>query len=115
MTWSDDDQVMAELRQWLGEQGFVVLSDQFDPDHFGNQFVEMARPVALRLVRDRDQWGIDLMGVDGSWSPLDLWLDPTAGSRRVSLSAADQSRLLRASLTEIEHRFSSGDPPDHTD
>jgi hypothetical protein len=109
MTWSDDDQEMAELRNWLVEQGFVVLSDQYDPDHFGNQIVEMARPVGIRLVRDRDQWRIDLLGPDGTWSSLDSLAESTVGSRGKSLSAADQSQLLRARLADIERRASGGE------
>jgi hypothetical protein len=97
-----DDEVMAELRNWLGEQGFVVLSDHYDPDHFGNQVVEMARPVGIRLVRDRDQWWIDVLGADGAWSALNSWLD-TPGSGQ-ALSAADQSRLLREHLADIERQ-----------
>ena len=104
MAWSDDDKVMADLRNWLGEQGFVVFSDDYDPDHFGNQVVKMARPVGIRLVRDRGQWWIDLLGPDGTWSPLAGWLNPSADSRREALSAADQSRLLRESLQDIERR-----------
>lgn len=114
MTWGNDDREMAELRSWLVEQGFVVLSDQYDSDHFGNQIVEMARPVGIRLVRDRGQWRIDLLGPDGNWSPLDRWLDSTAGPRRTSLSVADLSRLLRAHLADIERRASGGDKPSIT-
>jgi hypothetical protein len=109
MTWSDDDQVMAELRNWLVEQGYVVLSDQYDPDHFGNQIVEMARPVGIRLVRDRDQWWIDLLGPDGTWSPLNSIAESMAGSRGKSLSAAEQSQLLRTRLVDIERRASGGE------
>lgn len=99
---------MAELRSWLIEQGFVVLSDRYDADHFGNQVVEMARPIAVRLTRDRDQWGIDIVGPDGVWSPLLAWVDATAGRRAGVLSAADQSEVLRALLPQIERR-ASGD------
>ncbi len=108
MAWTDDDKVMADLRNWLSEQGFVVLSDHYDSDHFGNQVVEMARPLGIRLVRDRDKWWVDVLGPDGSWSPLDSYLDPPAGSRREALSAADQSRLLRERLPDIERRASRG-------
>lgn len=110
MTWTDDDQEIAELRRWLVEQGFVVLSDQLSQS-FGDQIVEMARPMGIRLVRDRDQWAIDLLGPDGNWSPLDLWLDESAGSRRRALSAAEQSQLLRAHLADIERGASAGDQP----
>ncbi|MDF2734383.1 MAG: hypothetical protein K0S97_1006 [Chloroflexota bacterium] len=115
MTWTDDDQVMAELRNWLVEQGLVVLSDTYDPDHFGNQIVELARPIGIRLVRDRDQWRIDILGLDGAWSPLVHWLDSTVGSRPQSLSAAEQSQLLRGRLAEIEQRANRGDGPSSTD
>jgi hypothetical protein len=110
MTWTDDDQQMAELRNWLIEEGFVVLSDELS-DSFGDQVVEMARPIAVRLVRDRDQWAIDLLGPDGNWSPVDHWLERTAGSRRHGISAAEQSQLLRAHLADIERRASAGDQP----
>ena len=109
VTWTDDDGVMAELRSWLIEQGFVVLADHYDADSFGNQLVELARPIAVRLVRDRGQWGIDIAGPDGVWSPLSTWVDEVAGAGRVEVrSAADQSELLRALLPRIERR-ASGD------
>src|SRR4249919_4007066 len=104
VTWTDDDGVMAELRSWLIEQGFVVLADHYDADRFGNQLVELARPIAVRLVRDRGQWGIDIAGPDGVWSPLSTWVDEVAGTGRGEVrSAADQSELLRALLPRIEH------------
>ena len=105
---------MAELRNWLVEQGFVVLSDRYDPEHFGDQIVQLARPIGIQLVRDRDQWGIYLSGPDGNWLPLEHWLDP-AGSPRDSLSAADQSQLLRARLADIEHRASASGEPSTTE
>lgn len=108
MTWTDDDGVMAELRSWLVEQGYVVLSDSYDADHFGNQLVELARPIAVRLIRDRGQWGIEIAGPDGVWSPLLAWVDATPGRQAEVLSAADQSEALRALLPQIERR-ASGD------
>jgi hypothetical protein len=108
MAWSDEDKVIADLRIWLVERGFVVLSDEYDPDHFGNQIVEMARPIGIRLVRDRDEWRIDVLGLGGAWSPLDSWLDRETGSRPQASSAAHQSRLLRERLPDIERRASGG-------
>lgn len=108
VTWTDDDGVMAELRSWLVEQGFVVLSDLYDADHFGNQLVELARPIAVRLIRDRGQWGIEIAGQDGVWSPLLASVDATPGRRAEVLSAADQSEALRALLPQMERR-ASGD------
>ena len=110
MTWTDDDQAMAELRNWLVEHGFVVVSDRLS-DSFGDQVVEMARPIGIRLVRDRDQWAIDILGPDGDWSPVDLWLERTAGSRRQGLTVAEQSQLLQAHLADIERGGSAGDQP----
>ena len=77
MTWIDDDGVMAELRSWLVEQGFVVLSDVYDADHFGNQLVELARPIAVRLIRDRGQWGIEIAASGRALA----WVDATPGRR----------------------------------
>jgi hypothetical protein len=84
------------------------LSDRYDSDYFGNQVVEMARPVGIRLVRDRDRWGIDLLGPDGNWAPLDSWMELPAGSNGLGLSAVDQSQVLRARLADIERQESGG-------
>lgn len=91
--WTADDSIMADLRAWLVEQGFAVLDDRYDPDSFGNQVVTLARPIAIRLLRDRAEWGVELLGSDGKWT----WLGHWGGSRtREPLSAADQAQRLRA-------------------
>lgn len=113
MTWTTDDSVMAKLRDWLVEQGFVVLSDRFDSDHFGNQEVVLARPIAIRLVRDRSEWGVFIAGLDGAWLPLDRWANPTADGVP-PVSASEQDHALRTLLAEIEQRVRSGRGHDST-
>lgn len=104
MTWTAEDQAIAGLRAWLVEQGFVVLSDRYDPDHFGDQIVELARPIAIRLVRDRNQWAIEIVGSDGEWADLSGWLAEIGKSPGPALSVADQARLLQAALATLERR-----------
>lgn len=68
--WNADDAVMADLRAWLEGRGFTVLSDRYDPNSFGNQEVMLARPVAVRLVRDRGQWWVEVAGADGRFREI---------------------------------------------
>jgi hypothetical protein len=93
--WTADDAILADLRSWLVDQGFAVLDDRYDSEAFGNQIVIFARPIAIRLVRDRSEWGVDLLGPDGQWTWIGYW-----GGARTSepLSAADQAGRLRALL-----------------
>jgi hypothetical protein len=107
MTWTPDDRVMADLRYWLIDQGFTVLSDHYEADLFGNQVVELARPIAVRLIRDRGQWRVEIAGPDGEWSSLDNWAARLTGPRSTSSSAIEQSDLLRRLLPDIELRAQS--------
>lgn len=108
MTWTTDDNVMAQLREWLVQQGFVVLSDHYNPDSFGNQEVVLARPIAIRLVRDRSEWGVFVAGSDGKWLPLDRWVKRTTDASAGLVSAIEQDRALRTLLAEIEQRGQGG-------
>jgi hypothetical protein len=107
--WSGDDGVIADLRAWLVGRGFVVLSDHYDPDSFGNQEVTLARPAAIRLVKDRDQWRVDVAGGDGHWTWVGRWRDAVGSKGPQVLSASDQAELLRDLLDEIQRHPS---PPD---
>jgi hypothetical protein len=100
--WSADDAVIADLRTWLVEQGFVVVSDRYDAAAFGDQEIALTRPIAVRLVRDRDQWSIDVLGVDGQWTGIERWRDRSSGSGQRLLSPAEQADILRSTLAEIE-------------
>ena len=102
--WTTDDAVMADLRSWLVERGFVVLSDSYDFEAFGNQEVILTRPIAVRLVRDRGQWWVDVLGADGRWSGIQRWRDALPENGPQFLSAADQADILRALLDEMEAR-----------
>lgn len=79
--WTDDDAVMADLRAWLVEQGFIVVSDRYDPQSFGDQEVTLTRPIAIRLVRDRGQWWVDVLGADGQWAGIQRWREALRGGR----------------------------------
>ncbi len=107
--WTVDDAVMADLRAWLVERGFTVLSDSYDVASFGNQEVTLARPVAIRLVKDRDQWWVEVAGADGRWSSIGRWRDALRGRGPQLLTAGDQAEILREMLDEIERHPS---PPD---
>jgi hypothetical protein len=95
---------MADLRSWLLDQGFAILDDRYDSQAFGNQIVTFARPIAVRLVKDRSEWGVELLGPDGEWTWIGYW----GGSRTSEpLSAADQSVRLRE-LLQAEGAESTG-------
>jgi hypothetical protein len=109
VTWTADDGVMAGLRSWLVDQGFVVLTDHYDSNHFGNQVVELARPIAVRLVRDRSEWEVFIAGSDGAWLPLDEWVKAITGTRVDVATASARADALRALLPEIERRAAGSD------
>jgi hypothetical protein len=100
--WAADDSTMADLRTWLVEQGFVVVSDRYDAGSFGDQEVTLTRPVAVRLVRDRDQWRIDVLGADGRWTGIESLRDVPRTESSRSLSAVDQAATLRTVLADLE-------------
>jgi hypothetical protein len=102
--WTSDDAVMADLRTWLVGQGFIVLSDRYDAESFGNQEVTLTRPIAVRLVRDRGQWWVDVLGADGQWTGVQRWREALRGNGRQLMSAAEQADTLREILSEIEQR-----------
>jgi hypothetical protein len=104
--WTNDDALFAELRAWLTGQGFVVLSDQYSADSFGNQVVTLARPVGVRLARDRGEWSVHLCGSDGVWRPVQEWTAEPGAERAQHVSAADAKRL-RNLLSAIEQRLAS--------
>lgn len=110
MTWrTADDQVMAELRNWLIEQGFVVLADDYHADAFGNQDVTLARPVAIRLVKDRSQSYVEACGRDGQWRPLPVWAEAMGHGRPTDYSAPGEAEHLRRLLGEVERRPDAAD------
>ena len=115
MTWTADDSVMADLRAWLVDQGFVVLSDSYDSDSFGNQGVVLTRPIAIQLVRDRGEWGVSIAGSDGAWRWLDRWVTELTPGAPQPVSAADQDAALRALLPEIEKRSRETRDPGSTE
>ncbi len=102
--WTADDAVMADLRSWLADRGFVVVRDRYDSESFGNQEVILTRPVAVRLVRDRDEWSVDLMGDDGQWTRIQSRREALRGRGPYLLSATDQADILREMLEEVERR-----------
>jgi hypothetical protein len=99
---------MAELRRWLIDRGFVVLSDEYRSDSFGNQLVTLARPVAFRLVRDRSQWSVEACGSDGQWRWLGDWSAALNHGRPRETSATEEATRLRTLLDEIEQRPDAG-------
>jgi hypothetical protein len=107
--WTDDDATFADLREWLTREGFVVLSDSYSSDSFGNQAVTLARPVAVRLVRDRGQWSVDICGHDGVWRPLHELGHELTGERSGDFSAAAEAARLRSLLGAIETSSGSAD------
>ncbi len=100
--WTADDAVIADLRSWLVERGFVVVSDRYDAASFGDQEIALTRPIAVRLVRDRGQWWIDVLAADGRWAGIERWRDGSRGSDTRGLSPAEQADILRTKLAEIE-------------
>lgn len=108
--WTGDDGVIADLRAWLVGRGFVVLSDYYDPASFGNQEVTIALPAAIRLIKDRDQWRVEIAGSDGHWRWVGRWRDALRGKGPQLLSATDQAEILRELLDEIQRHPSPPDP-----
>lgn len=102
--WTADDATMAELRAWLVEQGYVVLFDAYDFASFGNQSVTLSRPLAIRLVRDRGRWAVEMIGADGHWKWIGQWRAELRGAGSQLLTATDQADILREMLAEIEGR-----------
>jgi hypothetical protein len=94
--WTADDAIMADLRSWLVEHGLAVLDDRYEPGTFGDQVVTFARPTAIRLVRERREWSIELHGPEGDWTWIGYWRGSQVAE---GLSAADQSEMLREILT----------------
>jgi hypothetical protein len=101
---------MADLRAWLQSRGFVVLRDDYDFDAFGNQEVTLARPVAIRLAKDRGQWSVEVAGADGRFIEVRRWRDSLHGEGHHLLSASDEAEILRDLLDDIEQRPTPPDP-----
>lgn len=102
--WTADDAVIADLRSWLVERGFVVVRDHYAPEPFGNQEVILTRPIAVRLVRDRNEWRVDLLGGDGQWTWVRELREELRGPGPHLASATDQAEILREILPEVEDR-----------
>ena len=100
--WTEDDAVMADLRQWLVDRGFVVLSDHYSPDVFGNQVVTLSRPVGVRLVKDRGDWAVEVCGQNGEWRRVGDWSDELGHGKPRTTSAEEDAKHLRALLDQIE-------------
>jgi hypothetical protein len=107
--WTNDDAEFAELRQWLTDAGFVVLADRLSLDTFGDQEVILARPIGLRLVRDRGQWSVEVCGDDGQWRPLARWAELLTGDRARDYSATAEIERLRMLLPQIERTPQAAD------
>jgi hypothetical protein len=90
--WSADDAAMADLRDRLVEQGYVVLDDRYDADAFGNQVVILARPSAIRLVRDRGEWSVQVMGAGATWQGVST---PAGGPETGDLATTLEDLLAR--------------------
>ena len=64
--WAAEERLIDELKGRLSDSGFTALTDDYQPEVFGNRLIDLARPpVLVRLVRDRSQWSIDVAGPDG--------------------------------------------------
>jgi hypothetical protein len=103
--WTRDDAVMAALRAWLVERGFVVVRDHLTFDSFGDQEVLLTRPIAIRLVRDRGEWLVDVLGRDGQWEDIQGLRRRLRGRGPQLLTAADQADSLRELLDEAEEKL----------
>jgi hypothetical protein len=63
---------------WLGESGFIVVSDRAY-ESFGNRAVVLVKEsVAVRLMKDRGIWMIDIAGPFGEVpsESADIWFEP---------------------------------------
>ena len=60
MTAAEITQAIGPLLEQLGELGFRVTDSRYEPNSFGNFYVDCkGRKVAFRIVRDRSQYFLD--------------------------------------------------------
>ena len=60
MTATEITQAIGPLLEQLGELGYRVTESRYEPDSFGNFYVDcQGRKGAFRIVRDRSQYFLD--------------------------------------------------------
>lgn len=109
---SSDDVVANELRAWLLDRGFVVVSEPSLQEGAGVAMTDLERPpLRVRLVNDRGAWSLEVAGPDGHWIDLELWRDHLDGSGYSAgpSTFVDCVSILRARLDEIVAVASSAD------
>jgi hypothetical protein len=73
------DEARRHLGLFLEEHGFTQVAERYDPQSFGNAFVDFcSAELCIRLIRDRGQVYADVRRVNElHWSPLHLVLPST--------------------------------------
>jgi hypothetical protein len=94
------DQLVTELEG----RGFTIVAEQRDDAHFGNRLLELANPSretasAIRLVRDRGLWSVEVE-IAGKWrDPYKVLLAPDGSEYATRASSHDER--LRFTLSVI--------------
>jgi hypothetical protein len=87
--------VLASL-DWLAQQGFVPIAEQGGPDApFGDMILVFKRSsLAVRIIRDRGQWAVDVAAAGDGFIPLHIVLTAWQGG------TPDPGRQIGAPLAE---------------
>lgn len=102
------DQPALDLARWLVTRGYVVQSDEYWPESFGNRLVTLVRgDVRVELNKDRGEW---LIGVGSALTPRSGLYEPTlwqlvlrdAAATEAQPAFAEEATALRAVLPAIE-------------
>lgn len=96
---------MAELWRVLQQEGFLLAEEDYSEADFGNAFGVLLRgKAAVRFVRDRGQWFVEVGGPGGSewYSPM-VWRSYLQGEvGDASTPAMDQQcRFIVQALDQI--------------
>src|ERR671931_2245692 len=96
-------QELAELPNWLVNQGFALTEQRDVPQSFGDQIFGFERgPCGVRLVRDRSQWFLEVgRPLRDEWFDADIWRSCLEGNDppKDPTALSDQVAYFKESLT----------------
>ena len=55
---------IGQLLHDLANLGFAPTGFRYSPEHFGNYFIDLRGTHEMRIVRDRSQYTVDILGID---------------------------------------------------
>jgi hypothetical protein len=93
-------QSVQDFMDWLAAEGFALVEGQGGPDApFGDVRLRFERSrLAVRIVRDREQWAVDLAPAHGDPVPLHVLLTAQEGS---TADISPTSGTLGGELPEV--------------